>query len=181
MTGQVSHPQSDDVDADCMGPLQYAPACKDSDCFGSDSDSDCLHTGDGSERVGADLETLGDAGDAAHVGQVGHTSVHYYVDVSNSEESAYAACDRNVQIDPEFHHHLQEEFEIGDISRFLALPEIIPTRQRRHQQPLLDFTKSKILTSHTYTETCERVLAPKEATQAKAKRKAELREATKET
>ena len=34
---------------------------------------------------------------------------------------------------------------------------------------------------HTYTETCEGVLAQKEATQAEAKRKAELQEATKET
>ena len=85
-----------------------------------------------------------------------------------------------MQIDPGFQQHLQEESKAGDISRFLALCEIIPARQRRRQQPLLDFTKSKILTSHMYTETYERVLAQKEVTQAKAKRKAKLRETTKE-
>ena len=128
-----------------------------------------MGVGAGSERLGTGFETLGDPGNAGHIGQVGHTNVHYYVDVPNSEESAYAACNRNIQIDPEFQHHLQEESETGDISRFFALHEIISARQCRRQQPLLDFTKSKILTFHTYTETCERVLAQKEATQAEAK------------
>ena len=115
------------------------------------------------------------------LGEVMHTGVHYYVDVPNSEENAYQACDKNVEIDPGFHEHVQEECEAGDISTFLALSKIIPARQRRRQQPLLDFTKSRILTSRTYTKSCERVLAQKEATQAEAKRKADLREATKET
>ena len=105
------------------------------------------------------------------------TSVHYYVDVRNSDDSTH----ENVEIDRECHEHLQESCEPRDISTFLALPEIIPARQRRRPQPLLDFTKSKILTSRSYTESCEHVLAQKEATVAKAKRKADLQEATKET
>ena len=107
--------------------------------------------------------------------------VHYYVDVPNSEDTAYEAGDHDVPLEPGLDEHLQEEGEAGDISTFLALPEIIPTRERRRQQSLLDFTKSKILTSRTYTKACERLLAQKVATQAEAKRKAELREATKET
>ena len=64
---------------------------------------------------------------------------------------------------------------------FLALPEIIPPRKRKRQQPLLDFTKFKILTSRAYSEGCERVMAQREAPQTEAKRKAVEREANKET
>ena len=108
-------------------------------------------------------------------------AVHYYVAIRSSEESADPPGEANVDISPGCNDHLQQEGDHGDISTFLALPEIIPTRQRRRPQPLLDFTKSKILTSRMYTESCERLLAQKEATQAEAKRKAELQEATKET
>ena len=76
---------------------------------------------------------------------------------------------------------MHEEEEIGDISRLLGLPEIIPTRQCKCQQSLLDFTKSKILTSHAYIESCERVLVQKEKTQAEARCKAVERQTTKET
>ena len=164
-----------------MGPLQCGAAYGDFDSLAFGSDLESMGTSAKSERLGIGLEALGGPGDADQVWQVGHYGEHYYVDVPNSEESAYQACDRNVQIDPEFQHHLQKESETRDIIRFLALPEIILARQRRRQQPLLDFTKSKILTSHTYTKTCERELAQKEATQVEVKRKAELREATKET
>ena len=44
-----------------------------------------------------------------------------------------------VEIDAQFHCQLEEEEQASDISTFLALPKIIPARQRRHQQPLLDF------------------------------------------
>ena len=63
---------------------------------------------------------------------------------------------------------------------FLALSEIIPTKKCKRQQPLLDFTKSKILTSCAYSEGCERVLAQREATQNEAKQKVAEREANKE-
>ena len=83
--------------------------------------------------------------------------LHYYVDVPDAKKSTYDACDKNVGIDPSFHVQLQEENE-HDISTFLALLELIPARKRKRQQPLLDFTKSKILTSQAYTEGCERLL-----------------------
>ena len=82
----------------------------------SDSDYDvpdgCMHTLQ-SAAAGRDLITMGigDPGDAGEVCEVVHNRVHYYVHVPNSEESAYQACDRNIQIDPEFQHHLQEEEE----------------------------------------------------------------------
>ena len=81
-----------------------------------------------------------------------HTNcpLHYYVDVPNAHESTYEACERNVGIDPAFHAQLQHENE-HDISTFLALPEKILARKRKRQQPLLDFTRSKILTSQAYT------------------------------
>ena len=61
---------------------------------------------------------------------------------------------RHVSIDLAFHAHLQQHKE-ENISRFLALPEVISARKRKRQQPFLDFTRSKILTSTTYTQGCE--------------------------
>ena len=106
-------------------------------------------------------------------------SLHYYVDVPNAEESTYDACDRSVGIDLGIHAQLREENE-HNISTFLALPELIPARKRKKQQLLLDFTKSKIVTSQAYTEGCERLLAQREAYQEQARRKAADKEATKE-
>ena len=177
VTGQGGQRQSEHVP--CMGDENGAGVV-DSDgvgALGSGSNSESGRSGAGSDTGVVDLEEQGNVDDGTALCQ----GMHYYVDVPHSEESAYAACERNVQIDSEFHHHLQEESGTADISRFLALPEIIPARQRRRQQPLLDFTKSKILTSHAYIESYKRVLAQKEATQAEAKLKAEIREATKET
>ena len=141
------------------------------------SDSDSARSGAGPDSRGAECDDEGAGLDAVER----PPTVHYYVDVPHSEDMAYAACERNAHVDTECHNHLQEESGIADINTFLALSEIIPARERRRQQPLLDFTKSRILTSHAYTESCERLLAQKEALQAKAKRKAEIREATKET
>ena len=84
--------------------------------------------------------------------------LHYYVDVPNAQDNTYDACNMSVGIDLGFHAQLQEENE-HDISTFLTLPELIPARKRKRQQPLLDFTRSKILTSQAYTEGCERLLA----------------------
>ena len=61
------------------------------------------------------------------------------------------------------------------------MPKIIPARQCKHAQPLLNFSKSKILTLHAYTEGCEHVLAQKEATEAEARRMVVERLATKES
>ena len=72
------------------------------DCLGFGSDSDGMCSGVGSNRGAAELDLHCDAGDGTEVCQ----GVHYYVDVPNREESAYAACERNVQIDLGFHHHL---------------------------------------------------------------------------
>ena len=107
--------------------------------------------------------------------------VHYYMQIPNGDENTYQLEDRNVEIDSQFQRQLQEEEQIGDISGFLVLHEIIPGRQRKFQQPLLDFSKSKILTSHDYTKGCQRILAQKEATLAKARQKAEETQTMKET
>ena len=105
--------------------------------------------------------------------------LHFYVDVPDADESTYPACDRSVGIDPDFHAHLPED-DNHDISSFLVLPELIPARKRKRQQPLLDFTRSKILTLEAYTEGCECLLAQREANQEQARRRAADREATKE-
>ena len=149
------------------------------------SGGDCSADSEESDPVGGqddgDEDCLVDTTEPPHDHEVVPGVVHYYVAVHSSEESADPPSEANVEIGPGCHDHLQQELDHGDISTFLALLEIIPARQRRRPQPLLDFTKSKILTSRTYTESCERLLAQKEATQAEAKRKADLREATKET
>ena len=95
---------------------------------------------------------------------------HFYVDILDAHESNYEQAEQNISIDPTFQAHLQSQEE-GDISKFLALLEIIPDRQRKRQQPLLDYSRSQILMSTTYTKGCERLLAWREATQAEAKRK----------
>ena len=101
--------------------------------------------------------------------------------MNDIDDSIHEAVGRHVPIDRDFQAHLEQEQEGGDFSTFLALPEIIPARKRKRQQPLLDFTKSKILTSRAYSEGCECVMAQREATQSEAKRKAAEREANKET
>ena len=104
---------------------------------------------------------------------------HYYVDVPHAEESTYDVHERNVPIDPEFHVDLEEQS--NDFSQFLALPEVIPARKRKKQQPLLDFSKSRILMSVAYTQACEEVLAQKIAREAEARRKVAEKEANWET
>ena len=143
----------------------------------SGSDSDSGPPGAREDDGAADVDDDADAGQGGAIGQ----AVHYYVNVPHCEDSAYTASEMNVENNTQFPHHLQEHCGTTDISTFLVLPEIIPPRELRRQQPLLDFTKLKILTSHAYTESCERVLTQKQATQAEAKRKAQIREATKET
>ena len=106
-------------------------------------------------------------------------SCHFYIDVSNVDDSTYQASERHIPIDLDFQSNLKEKQEAGDFSTFLVLSEIIPARKRKRQQPLLDFTKSKILTSRAYSE-CERVMAQREATQTEAKHKAAEKEANKE-
>ena len=58
---------------------------------------------------------------------------------------------------------------------------MIPAIKRKRTQPLLDFSKSKILTSLAYTEACEQLLAQRSAHEAEAKRRAAEREATRES
>ena len=94
---------------------------------------------------------------------------HYYIDIPDVDDSTYHASERHVLIDLDFQSHLQVEQEAGDFSTFLALPEIIPTRKPKRQQSLLDFTKSKILTRHAYSEGYECILVHREATQNEAK------------
>ena len=105
---------------------------------------------------------------------------HFYVDVPCTDESTVDVEDRHVPIDPAFHAHLQEQEE-GNISHFLALPEVIPMTKRKRAQPFMDFTKSRILTSADYTQRCEDVLAQRLAHEIEAKQKAQLKEANRET
>ena len=104
---------------------------------------------------------------------------HYYVDVPHAEESTYKAHGRHTSINPTIHAELQEHN--NNISYFRALPEIILARKRKRHQPLLDFSKSKILTSLAYTQGCEELLVQRISHEAKAKRKAAEKEATEES
>ena len=104
---------------------------------------------------------------------------HYYIDVSHTEESTYDVHKWNIPIDPEFHVDLEQHS--NDFNHFLALSEVIPTSKRKKQQPLLDFSKSRILTSVAYTQTCEKVLAQKTAREVEAWRKLAEKEANRES
>ena len=134
-------------------------------------------------RHQSDADTEEDGIHEVQVRSPGHDQntrlLHFYVDVADGHKSTYAACDRSVPIDPNFQARLRENDD-HDISSFLVLPELIPARKRKRQQPLLDFTRSKILTSQEYTEGCERLLTQRKANQEEARRKAVDREATKE-
>ena len=104
---------------------------------------------------------------------------HYYIDVSHAEESTYGVYERNIPIDPEFHANLEQHS--NNFSQFPALPEVIPARKKKKQQPLLDFLKSRILMSLAYTQACEEVLAQKTAREAEAWRKLAKTEANRES
>ena len=171
VTGRAGQQRSAHVHAACMHMAQ-------SRASGGDCSVDSEELDPAGGQDDGDKDCLVDTMEPPHDHEVVPGVVHYYVAICSSEESADPHGKANVEIGPGCHDHLQQELDHGDINTFLALPEIIPTRQRRHPQPLLDFTKSKILTSRTYTESYERLLAQKEATQAEAKWKADL---TKET
>ncbi|KAG0572299.1 hypothetical protein KC19_VG082600 [Ceratodon purpureus] len=57
-------------------------------------------------------------------------------------------------------------------SSFLALPELIPAAKRRRQQPLVDFTKSRILTSEESVSVCEQLLKKRQENEEATKRRA---------
>ena len=148
----------------------------------SASDPDSADSNDAEARLGTNND-VDDLDAEVHVSSPCHDEntrpLHFYVDVPEADESTYPACDRSVGIDPGFHAQLRED-DNHDISSFLVLPELIPARKRKRQQPLLDFTRSKILTSEAYTEGCEHLLAQREANQEQARHRAVDREATKE-
>jgi hypothetical protein len=105
----------------------------------------------------------------------------YYVNVPDADESTHEVQDMSVNIDPDFQTSLHLQQQEQNFNSFLALPEVIPARKRKRQQPLLDFTKSKILTSEEYIDACEQLLAKRQENEAAAKRKAEERAANKES
>ena len=91
------------------------------------------------------------------------------MDVLHIEESIYNVCERHVFINRGFYAYLQEHHK-DNITQFLALPKVIPTRKKKQQWPLLDFTKSKILTFAAYTQSSKELLAQRVVHQAEAKR-----------
>jgi hypothetical protein len=104
---------------------------------------------------------------------------HFYVDVPNPEENNYDLNDQHITIDPEFREELQRRNH-SNIDEFLSLPELIPAKTKRKQQPLLDYTNNIILTSRDYIKGLEELLAKKEATTIAAQKKKEEKEASKE-
>ena len=108
-----------------------------------------------------------------------NVSRHFYVDVQNPEESNYDRAEQHIAIDPGFLAEVQTSND-NNILQFLSLPELIPAKKRKRQQPLLDFTQSIILTSKDYSKGLEEILAKKEATAAAALKRKEEKEATKE-
>ena len=102
----------------------------------------------------------------------------YYVSVHDADESTHEVQDMPVNIDPGFQTslHLQQQEQ-----NFLPSRRSFLARNRKPQQPLLDFTKSKILTSEEYINACEQLLAKQQENEAAAKCKAEERAANKES
>jgi hypothetical protein len=61
------------------------------------------------------------------------------MDVLNPEDSSYSREEQHIVIDLEYRAQLYEEHE-QDINHFLALPKIIPAKEKKRQQPFLDYT-----------------------------------------
>jgi hypothetical protein len=80
-----------------------------------------------------------------------NVSQHFYVDVHNSEESNYDRGEQHIAIDPGFLAEVQTSND-NNILQYMSLPELIPAKKQKRQQPLLDFTQSIILTSKDYTK-----------------------------
>lgn len=91
-------------------------------------------------------------------------SKHFYVDVPNPEESNYERGKQHIAIDPKFLDEVQTSNN-NNIAQFLSLPELIPAKKRKRQQPLLDFTQSIILTSKVYSKGLEEILAQRKQLQ----------------
>ena len=125
----------------------------------------------GSSEIGGSAANLG--GSDAPQQSTQHLR-HYYVDVPNREDSNVDSNDQHVSIDPEFRAELDSRQE-GNISDFLRLPELIPAKKRRKQQPFLDYTQSLILTSGDYIRGLQEVLAKKEAVVAVVKQEKKIR------
>ena len=115
-------------------------------------------SGGGEECVHGDHEQNEEP---AAIGGV-NVSTHFYVDVPNPEESNYERGEQHIAIDPGFLEDVQTSNN-NNIAHFLSLPELIPAKRRKRQQPLLDFTQSIILTSKDYSKGLEEILAQKEA------------------
>ena len=95
------------------------------------------------------------------------------------ENNTYDAIEQYVQIDLALRAQLQVE-NGEDISHFKALPKIIPTKKKKRQQPLLDFTHSRIPTLQEYITAMEQVLSQCDATAIEVRRKKNGKKATKE-
>ena len=160
-------------------PQVVADSVGRSDSEASLSESNDLHEHGEGEISGSDAEGRAVGEMCSPRRDPSRCPVHFYIHVHDGEQSIYTPCKRNITIDSEFQAQLQQNQE-DDINNFLTLSEIIPTRKRQRHQPLLDFTRSKILTSQAYTKGCERLLAQRQARESEARCKAEEREATKE-
>ena len=96
--------------------------------------------------------------------------IHYYVNIPHGQESTYEPSEQNMHIGPTFQVHLQEQHKVH-ISQFLALLKIMLAQKQKGHQSFLDFTRSQILTSTTYSQDCEQLLVQREANKAKEKYK----------
>ena len=171
LTGSAGHPvSSKEAVAGCSGQQRGADQGVEESAAKSIGDDNLS-----SDESGPTMCTL-----MSPVCNVSIPPCHFYIDVLDVDKSTYQARKRHVPINPDFQSNLEEEQEAGDFSTFLTLLEIIPARKRKREQPLLDFSKSKILTSPVYSEGYERVMVQREATQTEAKSKATEREANKE-
>ena len=68
-----------------------------------------------------------------------NVSKHFYFDMPNPDESNYERGEQHIAIDPGFLEEVQTS-KNKNIAQFLSLPELIPAKKCKRQQPLLDFT-----------------------------------------
>jgi hypothetical protein len=64
-----------------------------------------------------------------------NVSQHFYVDVQNPEESNYDRGEQHIAINPGFLAEVQTSND-NNILQFLSLPELIPAKKQKRQQPL---------------------------------------------
>jgi hypothetical protein len=87
---------------------------------------------------------------------IGTPYIQYYVNIPKEDQSEKPA-ERVVPPNSKLTTFEDIEEAEQNLLQFLTLPSTIPTRKRQKQQPLIDYTKSQIMTLESYISNMEQI------------------------